>query len=190
MAFVDDDERVLGQVIEQRRRRGTGRAAGEMARVVLNPVAVADLADHFEVEHRPLVQPLRLEELPFRFELSAIPLQFLLDGLDGKLAAVARCHEVRLRIDGNLVEPTEHLARERVEPRELVDLIAEESNAQRVLFIRWHDLDNVAADAEGAAPELRVVALVLDLHELAENLVAVDPLSDFERKEHPVVRLG
>ena len=66
MAFVDDDQRVVGQVVEQRRRRRTRRAAGQMARVVLDAVAVADLPDHLEVEHRPLVQPLRLEQLAFR----------------------------------------------------------------------------------------------------------------------------
>ena len=40
-----------------------------MPRVVLDAVAVADLANHLEVEHRPLVQPLRLEQLAFRLEL-------------------------------------------------------------------------------------------------------------------------
>ena len=43
-----------------RRRRRTRLAAGQMARVVLDAVAVADLLDHLEIEHRPLVQPLRL----------------------------------------------------------------------------------------------------------------------------------
>ena len=106
------------------------------------------------------------------------------------LRAVARRHEVRLRIDGNLVEPAEHLAGERIEPRELVDLVAEQSDAQRVLFVRGHDLDNVAADTEGAAPEFRVVALVLNLDQLAEDLIAVDPLPHLERQQHPVIGLG
>ena len=53
-----------------------------------------------------------------------------------------------------------------------------------------NDLDGVAADAELAAPELVVVALVLDVDQLAEDLVALDPLPRFERQHHPVVRLG
>ena len=69
MALVDDHQRVVGQVVEQRRRRLARRAAGEVARVVLDAVAVADLPHHLEVEHRPLVQPLRLEQLALRFEL-------------------------------------------------------------------------------------------------------------------------
>ena len=38
--------------------------------------------------------------------------------------------------------------------------------------------------------ELVVVALVLDLDELAEDLLAVDPLAALERQHHPVVGLG
>ena len=60
---------VLGQVVEQRRRRLAGRAARQMARVVLDAVAVADLPDHLEVEHRPLMQTLRLEQPAFALEL-------------------------------------------------------------------------------------------------------------------------
>ena len=44
VALVDDDQRVVGQVVEQRRRRLARRAAGQVPRVVLDAVAVADLA--------------------------------------------------------------------------------------------------------------------------------------------------
>ena len=52
------------------------------------------------------------------------------------------------------------------------------------------DLDDVAADAEGAAPELEIVALVLDLDQLAQDLLAPDALSALERQQHSVVGLG
>ena len=68
VALVDDDERVLGQVVEQRGRRLPGRAAREVARVVLDAVAVADLAQHLQVEHRALVEPLRLQQLALALE--------------------------------------------------------------------------------------------------------------------------
>src|SRR5437868_1793531 len=84
---------------------GPGGAAGQMAGVVLDAVAVADLPDHLEVEHRPLVQPLRLEELPLRLQLAAIPGELGLDRFDGAARALARRDEVRFRIDRNLVVP-------------------------------------------------------------------------------------
>ena len=73
MALVDDDEGVLRQVVEQRRRRLAGRPPGQVPRVVLDAVAVADLLDHLEIEHRPLVQPVGLEDLALGLELAAIP---------------------------------------------------------------------------------------------------------------------
>ena len=119
----------------------------------------------------------------------AVPLELLLDRLDRQLRAIARGHEVRLRVDRHLVEPSDHLAGQRIEPGELVDLVAEQPDPQRVLFVGRHHLDDVAADAEGAAPELRVVALVLDLDQLAEDLIAIDALPHLQRQQHPVVRL-
>ena len=41
-----------------------GFAAGEMARIVLDAVAVADLAQHVEIVARAHFQALRFEQLP------------------------------------------------------------------------------------------------------------------------------
>jgi hypothetical protein len=64
--------------------------AGQVPRVVLDAVAVADLADHLEIEHRPLVQPLRLEQLALAFELRPRTTQLFLDRFDRRLRALAR----------------------------------------------------------------------------------------------------
>ena len=55
MALVDDRERIGGQIVEQRRGRFPGRTARQVTRIVLDSVAVSDLLDHLEIEHRPLV---------------------------------------------------------------------------------------------------------------------------------------
>ena len=62
MALVDEDERVVGHVFEQRRRRLAGLAAGEIARIVLDAGAGAGRLHHLEVEQRALLEPLRLEQ--------------------------------------------------------------------------------------------------------------------------------
>ncbi len=69
VAFIDDQDGVLRQVVQQRRRRLAGRPPGEVPRVVLDAVAVADLADHLEVEHRALVQALRFQHAPRALEV-------------------------------------------------------------------------------------------------------------------------
>jgi len=62
VALVDENERVVGHVFEQRRRRLARPAAGEVARIVLDAGAAAGRLHHFEVVKRALLQPLRLQQ--------------------------------------------------------------------------------------------------------------------------------
>src|SRR2546428_677975 len=71
-----------------------------------------------------------------------------------------------------------------------VRLVAEQLDAQPVVLGRRIGLDDVSADAEGAAAEVMIVSLVLNLDELAQHLLAADPLAALEGQQHPVVRLG
>ena len=50
MALVGEDERVVGQIFEQGRRRLAGPAAGQIARIVLDAGAGAGRLQHFEIE--------------------------------------------------------------------------------------------------------------------------------------------
>ena len=58
-------------------------------------------------------------------------------------------------------------AEERIDLGEGVDLVAEEFDAVGVFVVGGVDLDDVAADAEGAAFEVDVVAVVEDFDEAA-----------------------
>ena len=78
------------------------------------------------------MQPVRLEDLAFRFELAAVPAELRLDALDRLLRPVARRDEVRLRIDRDLVVAPQRLAGQRIERDQLVDLVAEQLDAQRL----------------------------------------------------------
>ncbi|MCI1756434.1 MAG: hypothetical protein LKM31_11990 [Sphingobium sp.] len=69
VAFVDEQQRVVGQIFEQRRRRLAGQAAGEEARIILDPRAASGGGDHFEVEIGALLQPLRLQQLALGVQL-------------------------------------------------------------------------------------------------------------------------
>ena len=187
VALVHHHQRIGRQVIKQRRRRLPGRSLRQVARVVLNPMAVANLANHLEIEHRPLVQALRFQDLAVAFEVTAALLEFGLDRDDRLAQALAAGDEMRLGKHGRAIVATQRLAGERVERGELIDLVAEQANAQRELFVGGIHLDDVAAHAERTTPELLVVALVLDLDQLAQDLVAVDPLALLERHDQAVV---
>ena len=52
------------------------------------------------------------------------------------------------------------------------------------------DLDDVPAHAEGPAPEIVIVALVKDIHQTGDDLVARNLLALFQHEQHAVVGLG
>ena len=81
-------------------------------------------------------------------------------------------------------------AEEGIDLGEGVDLVAEEFDAVGVFVVGGVDLDDVAADAEGAAAEVDVVAVVEDLDEAAGDVFALDLLAFFEEEEHAVVGFG
>ena len=85
--FVDDQQRVPRQVVEQARRRLARRAAGQIARVVLDAGAVADLFHHLHVEHGALLEALRLDQLVLLAQHLEPLAQFLADVVDGADAA-------------------------------------------------------------------------------------------------------
>lgn len=71
MGLVHEDQEVVGEVVEQGRRRVSRGALGEVTRVVLDAGAAPHLFEHFDVEHGALLESLGLEE----FRLGAQRLQ-------------------------------------------------------------------------------------------------------------------
>ena len=179
--LVDEDDEVVGEVVDQRERVRARRPALEVARVVLDPVAEAELLHHLEVVLGALPDPVRLEHLPLRLEHA-----HLLGSSSARMSSTARSivgFEVTYSVAGQIdevVELREDLAGERVEVRDRLDLVAEERDPVRGLDVRRLHLDDVALHAEAAAAEHRVVADVLALDQLAQRLVAVVRLPHLE----------
>ena len=98
VALVDDEERVRRQVVDERGRRLARGAAREVARVVLDALAEAQLVQHLEVEVGALLQPLQLQELALLLEEVEPLAQLRLDGLDRPEHRLARRHVVALRV--------------------------------------------------------------------------------------------
>ena len=82
------------------------------------------------------------------------------------------------RVDVELRSWAEHLAGERVDLHDPLDLVAEELDSVGQVLVGGVDLQHVAAHAELAAAEVDVVPLVEDLGQVAEHLVAAVPLAD------------
>ncbi len=108
-----------------------------------------------------------------------------LDAADRALHALGAGDVVRGREDVQLDVLGDDLAGERVQRHQALDLVAEHLDPDRELLVHREDLDGVAADPERAAGERQVVAGVLDVDELAQQLVALDLVADLE-PDHPV----
>ena len=190
VGLVDEDDEVVGEVVDQRVRRAARRAAVEDARVVLDPRGEAELLEHLDVVRGALAQPVRLELLALVLELGRARVEFMADLLDRPLERLVAGHVVRGGPDRDVVDRVEDLPGQRVEVLDRLDLIAEERDPVGRLGVGGHDLEHLAAHAEGAAAEHLVVALVLHLDQLAQNLVAVDRVADLEQLHFFVVDLG
>jgi hypothetical protein len=62
MTFVDEDDEVFGEVVDERRRRKPRTASVEMTTVVLDSGTVPEFRQKFEVEPRAHFETLRFEE--------------------------------------------------------------------------------------------------------------------------------
>ena len=68
MAFVDEHDGVVGQVVHQRRRRFAFFFAGKVAGVVFDSFAEAHFVEHFEVETGALFDALLFDGALFAGE--------------------------------------------------------------------------------------------------------------------------
>ncbi|CAM5533100.1 hypothetical protein SALBM217S_00878 [Streptomyces griseoloalbus] len=183
--LVDNEEEVVREVVQQRVGRRARHAAVEVHRVVLHAGAGADLAEHLDVVRGAHAQPLGLEELALLLQLREALAELLLDVVDRALQPLGARDVVGGGEDVELLVVADDLAGERVQRGQRLDLVAEHLDADGELLVDREDLDGVAADTEGAAREGHVVARVLDVHEAAQQLVAVDLVADAQR-DHAV----
>ena len=160
-------------------------AAVDVTRVVLDARAEADLAHHLDVVRGAHLQPLRLEQLALPLQLGEPVDQLELDAADRTLHPLRAGDVVRGREDEQRLVLADDLAGDRVQRHQPFDLVAEHLDPDGELLVDREDLDRVAADPERAAGERQVVAGVLDLHEPAQQLVALDLVAD-PQLDHPV----
>ena len=94
-------------------------------------------------------------------------------------------HVVRGREDVELGVLADHLASQRVQRHQPLDLVAEHLDPDGEFLVHRDDLDGVTADPERAAGEGQVVPVVLHADQLAEQLVPLDGVAQLDL-EHPV----
>ena len=186
--FVDEHQKVARKIIQQRRRRLARQPSRKMPRIIFDAVAVAHRLDHFQIEHRPLMNALRLDQAALLFQLRFPPRQFFLDRLHRRRSRLFLHHIVRLGINRQPHVLLLHRAKQRIDLRQRLDLIAPQLDAVRHVVVGREDLDHVAAHAKRSAPEVAVRALVQNVDQLARDVLALDLLALFQKQHHAVIR--
>ncbi len=190
VAFVGEHQRIVGDIFEQRRRRLAGAAAGEIARIVFDAGAASGRFHHFEIEGGALLQPLRFQQAALVVELVEPKLQLGLDRLDRLHQRRPRRHVMRVGVDLDEFELVLLVAGERIELLDILHGVAEQVHPPGAVFVvRREDVDDVAADAKGAAGKIGLGALVLQRHQIGDQLPLVDALALLQRKGHRGVGL-
>ncbi len=188
VALVDDHQRVVREIVDERRRRLAWLAAGEMPGVVLDAFAEAELGEHLEIEARALLDALRFDQLArILEELDPLP-ELDLDRFDRSQRRLARRHVMARRVHGEARHRVQHAPRERVEHFEPLDLVVGERDADRVLGVLGREhVDHVAAHPERAAAEVQLAAVVLHRHEARDHVALRDFLAVAQVQDHAVV---
>ena len=188
--LVDHHQEVVAEVVDERVRGLTRAAPVEVTRVVLDAAGESHRLEHLEIVVHPHLEALGLEQLAVRLELREPHPELLLDRAEGLLELPAFRDVVRRRPHGQLVEHGEDLAGQLVHLGDRLDLVAEELHAHGVVRVRREHVEHVTPDAERAARQLVVVAVVLDVDEIADEIVAVVRLPRAEEHRHARVVLG
>ena len=185
VGLVHEQDEVLGEVVQERGRRLPRGPAVQVAGIVLDAVAVAQLLDHLQVQLGALLQALGLHQLVGGREVAQPLAQLGADVGHGPGQVLPVGHVVAGREDHGLVQGAQHLAGQGVGLGDGLQLVAKEGQAQgAVLAISRDDLQHVAAHPERAAVEVHVVALVVDLHQAAGKGLHVQALPGLHRHHH------
>ena len=106
------------------------------------------------------------------------------DGPGRALDVVHRRDELLAGKDDHARQRLERVARQRIEPRDAVDLVAEKLDTDPLLQFRRANLDRVAAHAKMATLKLDVIALVLNFHEARKEPFASKRLAGAKSDDH------
>ena len=185
VGLVDEQQRVGGQVVEEGGRRLAGVASGQVARVVLDTVAVAQLQHHFDIVEGTLLQALGLDQTVFLAQEGQSLDQLLLDPIHRRQDGLPRGHVVALGVDGHARHLAAHLAGQRIEQADGVDLVVEQLHPDRlILGVGREDIDDVATHPIGTALEVHVIAGVLQFRQTTQKAALIDQFAAGEVQAH------
>ena len=162
-----------------------------MAGIVFDAGAGANFTQHFKVVTGTLLKPLRLKKATSLVEKLQAILKLSFNIEQGLFHAVFFGDVMLGGVDVHLVRSFDDFTRDRIEADDVFDLIAEEADTDGFLFaVSWQHFERIASDAEDAWFDLQVIALVLHVHQLAQEGVAAINGTFFDVQDVRAVGIG
>ncbi len=177
--------------IGEKRKRSLARCAPvEMARIVLNAVGVADFSYHGKVMERPALQSFVLKRFLFPFQFRKSRIKLRTNVFNRKLPLFFVRDEVLCRKDEEAFELLGLRARYRIYDFNPRDHGIIEVHFVYHLLVHGHDFNKVSDGSKRSRCQVRIRALEVNAHELADKRGAVPFLSDLKLHVHALVLFG
>ena len=180
MAFIHDQQPIIGEIINQTFGGRARLSARQMSGVVLNPIAVPDLVEHLQVVLGALLQPLRFQQFAFAVQKLKPLSEFRPDRLNRIVQAVFRRHKVLRRVDVHLLKALQNLPGGGVHIADRLHLITKQLNSHQAVVVGRADLEHIPLHPKTAPGNFGVVSAVLVVHQLAQLTTNVQGGSHFK----------
>ena len=180
VALVDDKEEVIREVVEEAEGALTRLATIEVTGVVLDPRAVAQLADHLQVIGRALVEALGFEGTAFVLQLLHALTEVDVDLPDGGVDLLLRRDEEVGGVDDEAGHRPVFSTALWVEGGDALDLVVPEGHTighTVEAFDGGEDIDGIALDTEVARGEGQAVVDVVVEDQVTLELLLTVALS-------------
>ena len=177
MAFVHEEEKVLGKEIDQAPGPLARFAVGKVAGIILDPVAKPYFPKHLEVVFRAHPDPLGLQQEIFLLEPGYPFLELGLYGLAGGAYLLPGGDVLVGWVDAVVFEFIQAGSGNRIDLSELFHLIPPELDSYGVLGVGGEKVHDVSTDPEKSGLKLDVVAAVEGFDQSLEEFVPAEGLA-------------
>ena len=185
MAFVNEQQEILGHIVQQRIRRRTRLPAGHDTGIVFDARAKADFPQHLHIVFGALTNALRLDQLAVFFKIFDTLLHFGLNIPKCLFQFVLGCDIMRSRIDGHMIQKAHGCAGNRMDLGNPIDFIPEELHANGIVIgVSQPNFQRITPNAEAVSLKSQIVALVLKLYQTAAQRIPIPGVSGAQRDHH------
>ena len=188
VALVDNCQPFGREIIKQGPWAAAGGTARQMATIVFDAVAIADLLQHLDVVAGTLADALGLQQLTLALQEGGLLFEFVFNVDDCFPDLILMRDEMLGREDFHLGVVVQDLAGEGIDLADAFDLISPEADAQGVVAVGRLHLQHIPTHAEFRPLQGRVVALVKDVDQVAQDLIAAYHLAYGQLQGHlPII---